>query len=76
MNMAEKQIIYAEKRLEISTVKSNGKLKWWMEIEDNSCGGVTKMTLYNYAWVEELNKWIRRKVFQWKTETNNPEMQE
>ena len=49
-----------------------------MEIEDggNSHGGVTKMTLYNYAWVEELNKWIRRKVFQQKIETNNSEMQE
>ena len=49
-----------------------------MEIEDggNSHGGVTKMTLYNYVWVEELNKWIRRKVFQQKIETNNPEMQE
>lgn len=36
-----------------------------MEIEDNSYGGVTKMTLHKddkCPWVTELNKWIRKRI--------------
>lgn len=33
-----------------------------MEIEDNSCACVSKITLHKCPWVEELNKWIRKSI--------------